>query len=157
MFHFKKKNMKRLFPYLTVFIIISVGCKNRTFMVGKEKNKQEIIQAERDFARMVKEQGMQAGFSFFADSNAVIRRGNETLIKGKKEIEENYGNPRYKDVVLEWEADFVDVAASGDLGYTYGLYTFEAKDSTGNPIKTTGTFHTVWKRQSDGSWKYVWD
>lgn len=149
--------MKRLFPYLTVFIIISVGCKNRTFMVGKEKNKQEIIQAERDFARMVKEQGMQAGFSFFADSNAVIRRGNETLIKGKKEIEENYGNPRYKDVVLEWEADFVDVAASGDLGYTYGHYTFEAKDSTGNPIKTTGTFHTVWKRQSDGSWKYVWD
>ena len=112
-------------------------------MADKEQYKQDIIQTERDFAKMVKEQGMQAGFAFFADSNAVIRRGNETLIKGKKEIEENYGHPRYKDVVLEWEADFVDVAASGDLGYTYGHYTFEAKDSTGNPIKATGTFHTV--------------
>lgn len=149
--------MKRLIPYLIVSIIISVGCKNQTSMADKEKYKQEIIKAERDFAKMVKDQGMQAGFTFFADSNAVIRRGNETLIKGKKEIEGNYGNPRYKDVVLEWEADFVDVAESGDLGYTYGRYTFEAKDSTGNPIKATGIFHTVWKRQPDGSWKYVWD
>lgn len=149
--------MKQLLPCLLVLIVFTVSCKNKTSMPDKEKYKQEIIQAERDFAKMVKEQGMQAGFTFFADSNAVIRRGNETLIKGKKEIEENYGNPRYKDVVLEWEADFVDVAASGDLGYTYGHYTFEAKDSTGNPIKSTGTFHTVWKRQLDGSWKYVWD
>lgn len=149
--------MNRLILTSLLLILIVVSCKTKTSMADKEKYKQEIIQAERDFAQMVKEQGMQAGFTFFADSNAVIRRGNETLIKGKKEIEENYGNPRYKDVVLEWEADFVDVAQSGDLGYTYGHYNFEAKDSTGNPIKATGTFHTVWKRQSDGSWKYVWD
>ncbi len=126
-------------------------------MTEKDKFKQEIVQAEQDFAKMVKEQGMQAGFTFYADSNAVIRRGDETLIKGKKAIEENYSNPKYKDVLLVWEADFVDVAESGDLGYTYGHYTFEAKDSLGNPIKAEGTFHTVWKRQSDGTWKYVWD
>lgn len=149
--------MNRLILTLFLLILITVSCKNKVSMADKEQYKQEIIQTERDFAKMVKEQGMQAGFTFFADSNAVIRRGNETLIKGKKEIEENYGHPRYKDVVLEWEADFVDVAASGDLGYTYGHYTFEAKDSTGNPIKATGTFRTVWKRQPDGSWKYVWD
>lgn len=126
-------------------------------MADKEKYKQEIIQAERDFAKLVKEQGMQAGFTFFADSNAVMRRADESLIMGKQAIESHFGKPRYKNVVLEWEADFVDVAASGDLGYTYGHYTFESSDSTGNPIKATGTFHTVWKRQPDGSWKYVWD
>lgn len=149
--------MNRQIITLLLLILITVSCKNKTSMADKEKYKQEIIQAERNFAKMVKEQGMQAGFTFFADSNAVIRRADETLIKGKKEIEINYENPRYKDVVLEWEADFVDVALSGDLGYTYGHYNFEAKDSTGNPIKATGTFHTVWKRQPDGSWKYVWD
>lgn len=149
--------MKRLLPYLIVSIIISTGCKTKTSMADKEKYKQEIIQAERDFAKMVKEQGMQAGFTFFSDSNAVMRRADESLIMGKSEIEKHFGNPRYKDAILEWEADFVDVAQSGDLGYTYGHYNFEAKDSTGNPIKATGTFHTVWKRQPDGSWKYVWD
>lgn len=149
--------MNRLILTLFLLILITVSCKNRTSMVDKEKYKQEIIQAERDFAKMAKEQGMQAGFSFFADSNAVMRRADESLIMGKTAIEEHFGKPRYKDAILEWEADFVDVAASGDLGYTYGHYTFEAKDSTGNPIKATGTFHTVWKRQPDGSWKFVWD
>ncbi|BDX38187.1 hypothetical protein CYCD_15420 [Tenuifilaceae bacterium CYCD] len=149
--------MNRVLQTLILLSLVTLSCTNKNSMADKEKYKQEIIQAERDFAKMVKEQGMQAGFTFFADSNAVIRRGNETLMKGKKEIEENYRHPRYKDVVLEWEADFVDVAESGDLGYTYGHYNFEVKDSTGNPIKATGTFHTVWKRQSDGSWRYVWD
>ncbi|MGE0076901.1 MAG: DUF4440 domain-containing protein [Bacteroidales bacterium] len=149
--------MGRFRFYILALVLIVAACKNRTTVVDKERCKQEIIQTERDFAKMVKEQGLQAGFTFFADSNAVIRRGNETLIKGKKEIEENYGNSRYKDVVLEWEADFVDVSESGDLGYTYGHYSFESRDSVGNPINATGIFHTVWKRQSDGSWRYVWD
>lgn len=126
-------------------------------MSDKETYKQEIIQTEFDFAKMVKEQGVQAGFTFFADSNAVMRRADESLIMGKIAIEEHFGKSRYKDAILEWKADFVDVAESGDLGYTYGHYTFEAKDSTGNSVKATGTFHTVWKRQPDGSWKFVWD
>lgn len=149
--------MNRLVLALIIITAVIISCKNKATIPDKEKYKQEIIQAERDFAKMVKEQGMQAGFTFFADSNAVMRRGDESLIMGKTAIEKHFGNHRYKDAILEWEADFVDVAASGDLGYTYGHYTFEAKDSTGNLIKSAGTFHTVWKRQPDGSWKYVWD
>ncbi|MCB8963582.1 MAG: nuclear transport factor 2 family protein [Bacteroidales bacterium] len=149
--------MKRLLPYLIISIIITVSCKNRGSVVDKEKYKQEIIQAEHDFAKMVKEQGMQAGFAFFADSNAVMRRADESLIIGKTAIEEHFGKSRYKDAILEWEVDFVDVAESGDLGYTYGRYTFVAKDSMGNLVKSAGVFHTVWKRQGDGTWRYVWD
>ena len=149
--------MNRLMLTLIVITASIISCKNNATMPDKEKYKQEIIQAERDFAKMVKEQSMQAGFTFFADSNAVMRRADESLVMGKSAIEKHFGKPRYKDAILEWEADFVDVAASGDLGYTYGHYNFEAKDSTGNPIKATGTFHTVWKRQPDGSWRYVWD
>jgi ketosteroid isomerase-like protein len=52
---------------------------------------------------------------------------------------------------------FVDVAASGDLAYTYGQYTISSKDENGKEITKSGVFHTVWKQQSDGSWKYVWD
>jgi ketosteroid isomerase-like protein len=31
------------------------------------------------------------------------------------------------------------------------------KDSVGNKKDFKGIFHTVWKKQKDGSWKYVWD
>ncbi|MFC2138829.1 YybH family protein, partial [Bacteroidota bacterium] len=60
-------------------------------------------------------------------------------------------------VKLEWKPDYIDVSTSGDLGYTFGKFTFSAKDTTGKLIESEGIFHTVWKRQEDGSWKYVWD
>ncbi len=143
-----------------VVILVSIvmgWCTNKSSKQDKAQYKQEIIQAEHDFAKMVKEQGLQAGFAFFADSNAVMRRADESLIIGKTAIEEHFGKSRYKDAILEWEVDFVDVAESGDLGYTYGRYTFVAKDSMGNLVKSAGVFHTVWKRQGDGTWRYVWD
>ena len=51
----------------------------------------------------------------------------------------------------------MDVSESGDLAYTYGKYTFSAFDSNAKKIEAKGIFHTVWKRQEDGSWKFVYD
>ena len=59
--------------------------------------------------------------------------------------------------ILVWKPDYVDVSESGDLAYTYGKYTFTSRDSTGRKVVSKGIFHTVWKRQEDGSWKFVWD
>jgi ketosteroid isomerase-like protein len=58
---------------------------------------------------------------------------------------------------LTWSPQFSDV--SGDLAYTYGTWTFTSKDKDkdGNPIKQTGKYTTIWKKQSDGSWKVVLD
>ena len=70
---------------------------------------------------------------------------------------EYFKKQNLKDVELEWLPDFIDVAKSGDLAYTYGKYTFSSKDTTGAIVKSDGVFHTVWKRQSDGTWKFVWD
>jgi ketosteroid isomerase-like protein len=43
------------------------------------------------------------------------------------------------------------------MAYTYGKYLWKVKDTTGKIQEFKGVFHTVWKRQSDGSWKYGWD
>ena len=59
--------------------------------------------------------------------------------------------------INSWKPDFVDVSSSGDLGYTYGQYTFIRLDSIGNETASQGIFHTVWKRQSDGNWRFVYD
>ena len=58
-------------------------------------------------------------------------------------------------VDLQWSPEFADV--SGNLGYTYGPFTFSLKDSTGKVNEVKGIFHTVWKKQKDGRWKFVWD
>ena len=105
---------------------------------------------------MAKAEGIQKAFIYFAADSAVILRG-KLLIKGKNAIGEHYRSVPAKGVILEWAADFAEVSASGDLGYTYGKYTYTSVDSLGHSNASAGIFHTVWKHQENGQWRFVWD
>ena len=133
-----------------IFFAILESCSPKS--ADNEKLKAEVIQAEKDFAQMAKEKGNAVAFYSFADDSAVIRRGPQ-IIKGKEAIKNFYSNQKGGD--LQWSPDFAD--ASGDLGYTYGKFIYSEKDSTGKVNEAKGYFHTVWKKQKDGSWKFVWD
>jgi len=123
-----------------------------------ESWKKEILQTERDFAAMTEREGMQSAFVYYAAEDVVVNRNNDLLI-GKPALQEFYADQPagVSDVHLSWTADFADVSRSGDLGYTYGWFTYSYTDSTGARVENRGVFHTVWKRQEDGSWKFVWD
>lgn len=117
--------------------------------------KQELIKTEADFAALAKDKGIAEAFYYFADDSAVINR-NSSVIKGKENIKNYYSNNN-SIIALNWKADFADVSVDGTLGYTYGKFSGKVKDSEGKISEISGIFHTVWKKQSDGSWKYVWD
>ena len=134
-----------------ILILILGSCAPKT--LDGEKSKSAVMQAEKDFAQMAKDKGIAEAFYAFADPDAVIRRGSQ-IIKGRESIKEFYLS-RPQSGELQWSPDFADV--SGDLGYTYGQFVFSEKDSTGKVNETKGYFHTVWKRQKDGTWKFVWD
>lgn len=119
-----------------------------------EKWKQEIRETEQNFSKMAGEEGIHKAFISFAADDAVLMRNNE-LIEGLPNINEHLKNQTSKG--LSWAPDFIDVAASGDLGYTYGHFNYSFIDTTGKVLETKGIFHTVWKRQTDGTWKFVWD
>lgn len=122
-----------------------------------EKWKKEIVDTEHAFAEMAKTGGIPKAFITFAADDAVLLRNNN-LIKGKDALKASY-EKRFpsQDASLTWAPDFVDVSLSGDLGYTYGKYVYSTTDSLGNTTSDEGIFHTVWKRQEDGTWKFVWD
>ena len=98
---------------------------------------------------------MQNASIFFT----VVLLRNNSLIIGIDSLRESYKNKESEigKVSLTWKPDFVDVAISGDLGYTYGKYVYTTTDSIGTKNVLEGIFHTVWKRQPDGTWKFVWD
>ena len=54
---------------------------------------------------------------------------------------------------LSWEPLRAEIAASQDLGYTFGRYALR----DGETVKAYGVYVTVWKKQPDGSWKFVLD
>ena len=120
------------------------------------KIEQEILEIERAFARLAKGEGVKAAFVAFASEEAVLNRENK-LIKGKQEIEEYFSKQAWENISLDWAPDFVSVAASGDLGYTYGKYILEDENDSNQMKKFEGFYHTVWKREPNGEWRYVWD
>ena len=61
------------------------------------------------------------------------------------------------DFVMSWHPVTADVAASGDLGYTFGSWKMVMKLKEGKDTTMFGDYLTVWKKQEDGSWKYVVD
>ena len=132
-----------------------VACTPSSNQGEVEAARTAILEAEANFNQMAQEAGLTEAFVTFAADSAVLNRRG--VVKGKLAIREFYENRPYVNASLTWKPDFVDVAASGDLGYTYGKYTYITVDSLGNRRETNGIFHTVWKKQADGSWKYVYD
>ena len=148
-------------PRLTVvaWLLLLAGCSADSPDVksNRQSSIEEIIKVEKDFQKMTEDKGVAEAFWFYADSNAVIKRENDTIIRGKEAIRKYYSQPIYARASVAWSPDFTDVSGEGDMSYTYGKYTWRIEDSTGKIAEMKGVFHTVWKRQVDGNWKYVWD
>lgn len=145
--------MKEILSFI-ILLFFTISCNQN---INKDKIKEEILQAEKAFEKMTSDKGIADAFYFYADENAVIKRENDTLIKGKENIKIYYNHKKLKNAKVNWTPDFIDVSECGTLGYTYGKYVWTIKNEDGNITEYKGVFHTVWKKQKDNTWKYVWD
>lgn len=145
--------MKYLVASLTSVVLIS--CQTKKNDISALKN--EVLKTEENFKNLAQTKGIQEAFYTFAADDAIIKMDNDSLIKGKESIKAHFGHERFKKAKVTWKADFVEVSNDGTLAYTYGPYIWTTTDSIGNKKDFKGIFHTVWKKQEDGSWKYVWD
>lgn len=148
--------MKNYQSLIFLSFILLIGCTDANDDKKMEKWKTEIRNVEKAFNDMAQKEGLVKAFQFYAAEEGVIRRKNK-IYQGKEAIAEWYKKDVQPNETLTWNPTFIDVSKSGDLAFTYGDFTFTYPDSLGNKKMNTGIFHTVWKRQTDGSWKYVWD
>jgi ketosteroid isomerase-like protein len=147
-----KKFILLLFSYFVLF-----SCNSKTEIQSQDALKKEVFKAENDFKNLSQTKGIAEAFYTFADDNAVIKRENDTIIRGKENIKKYYSDPKFEKAFVTWKPDFVEVSKDGEMAYTYGKFRWTFKDSVGNKKDYKGLFHTVWKKQKDGTWKYVWD
>lgn len=140
---------------LSLFLFASAPAKDKAAL------KAELAKAEADFCAKVAEVGIGEGFHAFMAEQA-FDAGRLTLSRAE------YGEgikaarargPAPKGVKLVWVPMMIDVSDDGTLGYTWGKYEFTpppAADGT-QPPSNVGIYLTIWKRQADGSWKFVYD
>ena len=144
----------RTYLYFFLINLVFMACNPS---IDKEAIKKEIFDTEKAFEKMAHDEGIAEAFYFFAAKNAVIKRENDTLITGNDEIKNYYNQNTPVGAEVQWTPDFIDVSDCGTMAYTYGSYTWKVTSESGKQVELKGVFHTVWKRQEDMSWKYVWD
>jgi ketosteroid isomerase-like protein len=118
-----------------------------------EQEVESLRQTELAFSKMCGEKGMKESFLFYADENVIKPQEERFPIIGKDSLAASFSRRPKETFRLEWYPVRVEVSNSGDLGYTFGNWTL----TTSKSEKNYGNYATVWKRQPDGSWKFVLD
>jgi ketosteroid isomerase-like protein len=122
----------------------------------KEKLKKELAAMEDAFCAMAQEQGLLAAFSHFAAPDVAFLDTDPRKFRGAEAVRERMGADQ-PGVQLTWSAAFTDVSDDGTLGYNYGRYESRRPGADGKEVVHSGWFLTIWKRQPDGTWRYVMD
>lgn len=110
-----------------------------------------VVAAEHAFAVYSIEHGMKEAFLRFAAPDGIVFR--RTPVNAVEAWTQTTPAPTG---LLTWYPTYADVSRAGDLGWTTGPYEFrekpDDKQAAGN-----GHYVTLWRRQPDGTFKFVLD
>ncbi|HVS53251.1 MAG TPA: nuclear transport factor 2 family protein [Opitutaceae bacterium] len=146
--------MKKILP--AIFALLFTVAAFAADKPDKEKSKRELAAMEDAFCAMARDQGVLAAFEHFAAPDVAFIDTDPRQFRGLAAVRERMG-PDQPGVKLTWSASFTDVSDDGTLGYNYGRYELRRPGADGAEVVRTGWFLTIWKRQPDGTWRYVMD
>ena len=139
--------MKRSFILLLVIFVL-FSCSEKKPVADPRV----LLDADIAFSDFSAKHGIQKAFIEFADDSVVLLKPKRMPIVGKLKLIKSYEGKSDSGVTLTWQPAKAIIAESGELGYTYGFWTFIAQTDT-----SRGTYLTVWKKNLRGEWKYIAD
>ena len=108
---------------------------------------EEVRATEVAFAKAFADRDVKKFFAYIADDAQFL--GKRNTMRGKQEVIANWAE-FFKPAVAPFRWEPERVVSAGDLGFSSG----PVYDEAGAQI---GTFTSTWIRQSDGSWKILFD
>ncbi len=147
--------------FMNAFGLLS-GCTTPEEGTGTDAPRQatwesELMAADRAFNDATARLGTEGWVGFFAPDGAMISQGVGE-IRGPEAIRARM-EAAFSDssLRLTWEPLRAEVSRSGDLGFTVGRWESVRGDTAGAESWTQGLYVSIWRRQTDGSWKVVMD
>lgn len=140
-------------------LLLTLGCSQQPAPAPDTRAAEEaaIRKAEADWSSATATKQVSAMVGYY-DAQGSIFPPNAPIATGAEAIgkvwESLFAIPGFS---LHFETSKVEVARSGDIGYSEGPYELQMNDPKGNPLTDRGKFVAVWKKQADGSWKAIAD
>lgn len=136
---------------LVTCIFILISCDLITppkSLVPAPADVTEILQVDKEFSTMSKHVGIKKAYLEYMSDEGILLRPDFLPISGAKAIDylSTLADEEYE---LSWVPQGGMLANSGDLGFTYGIYSLKTED-----ITYEGTYVNIWKK-TRGRWKYV--
>jgi ketosteroid isomerase-like protein len=103
-----------------------------------------VVAAERAFAADGVALGIKQSFLQHMADDAIVFQPDP--VNAREAISAQSDRPGPK---LEWWPVWAGIAASGDFGFTTGPYAVDGA--------RRGHYVTIWKKQADGAWKWLYD
>jgi ketosteroid isomerase-like protein len=118
----------------------------------KRYTEKDVFDIEMQFSKASLEKGFRsANLVYAADSSFCFRprlMNARQWAEGLKVQDSSYS--------ITWYPSFIDMSEAGDLGYATGPFD-NVSTIPGDSAANHGQFVTVWKRQPDGSLKFIMD
>jgi uncharacterized protein (TIGR02246 family) len=147
--------MKKSRPYLTlVTLALVLACARPPDL---ESERTAILAADEAWLKAVQEKNADAAGQFIA-ADGMMMAPNAPSIVGSEAVRQYMAQmiaiPGFS---ITWNTTRVEVAASGDLAYSIGTNQIEMPMPDGTTAIDRGKAVTIWKKQSDGTWKVAAD
>jgi uncharacterized protein (TIGR02246 family) len=140
--------------------VFAAGCQKQGAAGGGDADsiKNAIKADEKKWNAEFKSKDAEGLAAHYADDAFFIAPGTKGA-EGSTTIRKVYAgalsDPNFQ---ISFASDKIDVAGSGDLAYARGHFSEKYTDpKTSKQMTDSGSYVTVYKKQSDGSWKAVED
>jgi len=135
-----------------LLLIILGGCMSD---IDMNKEKTDLFNTDMEFAAKSEELGPAEAFYLYMDNDGIQLPVNGDAVFGNISIRDRMLSAG--EYQLLWTPKKAEVSKLADMGWTWGTYTFKAKDENGEDIQRKGKYLNVWKKQEDGTWKVAVD
>ena len=149
--------MRRIATSLVALTILLMAAMPSSAQKKLSAAENAIRAADQEWARVFGVKDLKGSLEFCAD-DASFMAPNAPIAIGKDAIGKSFAAFfTLPDLKITWHPIKIEVAGSGELGYSTGAYDMTFNDPAGKTITDRGKYMTVWKKQTNGRWKVIYD
>lgn len=154
--------LHRVVALLAVCVALLSGCKQQAQQPAapadnRAADEATVRAASAEWAKAAAAKDLEKTLSYYAEDAAMFPP-NTPIVRGPDERRREWTtlfSPN--DLQFTNAATKVEASRSGDLAYETGTFEEWFKNDEGQPVKLTGKYVVVWKKQPGGDWKAVVD